>query len=517
MPPRPLLPLGYRPRNPEETVLHQTLSDELETFLAEAEAKSPHSRGVPSFVRRELERFLTCGVLSNGFMRVWCPNCNDDLLVPFSCRGRGFCPSCLGRRMTDCAAHLVDRVIPLQPVRQWVLSLAFPLRYLVGYDADLLTDVLSIFVASVSRLYQSAAEKRGITDPRTGGITAVQRGDSALRLNPHFHTLFLDGVFSRGEAGGRPRFHPHLDLSDADVTHVVEDVRDSVLSLLRRRGQLPDEDGLLDEPDRLATGDPWLSACYEQSIRGTGTRTGTTGSERGKRAIRKGVVKGLVGPPTLGGTLCAQAGGFDLHANVRIRRGQRGALERLAQYILRPPLSNDRLSRLDDGSLRYQLKRRWKDGTDAIFMTASQLLEKLAALVPSPRTHQIRYHGVLAPNSGLRREIAPTPPARPSQCSKPPDPPASSPDDGPSEPCALRPDAGSPGWIRRARSPWAILLARAFNIDILTCVRCGARRRILAFIRHGATAQKILRHLGLHPDPPRIAPAREPPLAEPAW
>jgi len=59
---------------------------------------------LPGCVVAEVERYLTCGVLAHGFVRVWCPNCRDDLLVAFSCKGRGFCPGCCGRRMADRSA-----------------------------------------------------------------------------------------------------------------------------------------------------------------------------------------------------------------------------------------------------------------------------------------------------------------------------------------------------------------------------------------------------------------------------
>ena len=79
--------------------------------------------GLPQFVEREFREFLTCGVLEHGFARVRCDGCAYEHLVPFSCKGRGFCPSCGGRRMTERAAHLVDGVLPRVPVRQWVLTM----------------------------------------------------------------------------------------------------------------------------------------------------------------------------------------------------------------------------------------------------------------------------------------------------------------------------------------------------------------------------------------------------------
>lgn len=116
----------YARRVPEDTVLYGVVSDQLNTFFAHAESRG---RSVPAFVARELTRYLECGILAHGFVRVRCPACTHERLVAFSCKGSGFCPSCGGRRMADTAAFLVDRVIPHVPVRQWVLSLPIALRY----------------------------------------------------------------------------------------------------------------------------------------------------------------------------------------------------------------------------------------------------------------------------------------------------------------------------------------------------------------------------------------------------
>ena len=77
------------------------------------------------------------GILEHGCVRVGCARCGFERLVAFSCKRRGFCPSCLGRRMADTAVHLVERVIPEVPVRQWVCSLPWRLQVLLGYDRRL--------------------------------------------------------------------------------------------------------------------------------------------------------------------------------------------------------------------------------------------------------------------------------------------------------------------------------------------------------------------------------------------
>jgi hypothetical protein len=117
----------YVRRQPEGTVLHQVVREHLETFLAEARLRGG-GEGLPRFVERELREFLTCGVMAYGFARFRCGGCAREMLVAFSCKGR-ICPSCCGRRMGELAAHLVDGVLGGLPVRQWVLTLPFRLRY----------------------------------------------------------------------------------------------------------------------------------------------------------------------------------------------------------------------------------------------------------------------------------------------------------------------------------------------------------------------------------------------------
>lgn len=132
-------------RQPEQSVLHQVVREHLETFLAEVRQRGG-GEGLPRFVERELREFLTCGVMARGFARFRCDGCRREILVAFSCKGRGFCPSCCGRRMGERAAHLVDGVLGSLPVRQWVLTLPFRLRYRLAYDHRLCRAVLGVFV-----------------------------------------------------------------------------------------------------------------------------------------------------------------------------------------------------------------------------------------------------------------------------------------------------------------------------------------------------------------------------------
>ncbi len=114
-------------------------------------------------------------LLTFGFARVPCSGCGRDDFVAFSCKGRGFCPSCGGRRMADSAAHLVDEVLPDVPVRQWVLSFPFRIRYLLAYDPKLCCAVRRIFVRSVLDFLERQAQQQGHFGARSGAVVLVQR------------------------------------------------------------------------------------------------------------------------------------------------------------------------------------------------------------------------------------------------------------------------------------------------------------------------------------------------------
>jgi hypothetical protein len=126
-------PSAYVPRDPSTTVLYHVVADHLETFLASLDADTD-AKGLPAYVQRELYDYLQGGILAHGFFRLGCDTCHKELLLPFSCKRRGFCPSCAGRRMAQTAAHLVARVIPWVPIRQWVVSVPVP-RDCVGGGA----------------------------------------------------------------------------------------------------------------------------------------------------------------------------------------------------------------------------------------------------------------------------------------------------------------------------------------------------------------------------------------------
>jgi hypothetical protein len=105
--------------------------------------------------------------------------------------------------------------------------------------------------------------------------------------------------------------------------------------------------------------------------------------------------------------LGAYLDGFSLHAGVHLHANDRKGLARLCGYGARPPLSQERLSQLPDGRIAYQLKRPLGDGRQLLLMRPTELLRRLATLVPPPRAHLVRYHGVFGPALGWRRQVIP--------------------------------------------------------------------------------------------------------------
>ena len=522
--------LAYVRRRPEESVLYGVVQAELESFLADAQARE---RPVPRFVERELRAFLACGILAHGFVRVRCDTCARERLVAFACKGRGFCPSCGGRRMADTAAHLVDRVIPWVPARQWVLSLPYALRYRLAWDARLASQVLSCFLGSVFASLRRRARLR-IGRRRSfqcGAVTFVQRFGDALNLNVHFHALVLDGVYARGESGG-PRFHPLPPPDGDEVARVARRIARRIVRLLERRGLHPAADS--EEADPLGDRQPLLACLYAASVSG---RVATK-SRAGRRTLRVGDRIDPEALPELEGERCASVDGVSLHANVAVPARDRRRLERLCRYMARPPVATDRLSRLADGRLLYRLKHRWRDGTSHIVFEPRELLEKLAALVPPPRFHMARYHGVLGPCASARPRVVPVAqePAPPTVLEAATThvgchasdhgggSPSRQPVHGdhaefaarsaPSAGTELRtPDSASESapiasLVRARRLAWADLMRRVFALDVLECPGCGGRMRILAAIHPPEAAQAILACLGLPERAPPIAPAR---------
>jgi hypothetical protein len=419
--------------------------EHLETFLAR---RAEEGEPMPSFVVDELRDYLRCGVLARGAVRFLCEHCGRDRLVALSCKGRGFCPRCMGRRMTEMARHWVSAVLPRVRVRQWVLSLPFALRVPLAYHHDLTLAVHGVAARVIEGWYRDKGRELGIIDPRTGNITAVQRFGSDLALNVHYHMLFTDGCHDVLGA-----FTPIAAPTRAELEALCTHIAERVQKLLERRAlEVPEERTLC------------LALARSAARRGMNKHApeGTDPDHDGEPEWK----------------LKARVNGFDLEATTVVRAEDRERLENLARYLLRPPLADRRVRLLPADQVALELKSPWKDGTRWISMSADTFLERLASLVPRPRTNQVLYRGVLAAHSARRPHVVPQP------------------DDDERH--------------RPKNATFCELMKHGLGVDILACP-CGHRMKYVATIFDKKGLARLLRAKGLphHLEP--IRPARGPP------
>jgi len=467
----------YARHHPEQSTLYEVVRDNLATLYAAVD-EGALSITLPAFVRKELDGYLDCGLLCRGFARLKCEHCNESRLVAFSCKGRGFCPSCLGRRMASTAANLVEHVLPPSPLRQWVLTVPFAWRARLAYDGELFGAVTRVCTSSILGFYTERMKKEGVSGGQSGAVVVVQRTSSDLKLAPHLHVLLLDGVY-RELDGSTVGFTALPHLSTREVGEVLETICTRVDKLVRRRGLL--DDGAL-EPQ--AEADEPLSSLAVSAVSG---ESPPAGPEWRRRMLPPLAPQALA----FDKPLCARKDGFTLHAATHAGALDLVGRERLCKYVLRPAVAQERITHGPDGLVRIALKRPFADGTVAIDLDPLSLLTRLAASVPAPRLHTVRYAGVLAPASKLRSRIVPQPVVAPAN-----DTTRAS--DLPPKRCGSH------------YRPWAELLKRTFDIEV-HCPRCGARMKLVAIVTDPGSIKRVLRHLGEPTDPPAREPARGPP------
>ena len=155
-------------------------------------------------MQREFEDYLTGGRLAHGFLRVRCSDCHAERLVAFSCKRRGSPKLRRAAHGLMSAALLVDEIFPRLPLRQWVLSVPLPLRFLLAREPQVMGSVLGIVYRAIASYLINQAGFTATT-AQTGAVTLIQRFGSALNLNVHTHLLFLDGVYLDTDAGPRLR------------------------------------------------------------------------------------------------------------------------------------------------------------------------------------------------------------------------------------------------------------------------------------------------------------------------
>lgn len=500
----------YRPRVPTDSVLFRVLDENLASVLIELE-ETGHD--LPWFVRRELEGFLRCGIAECGAALARCRACSHERLVPWSCKGRGFCPACTTRRMHDTAAFLVARVLPGVPVRMWVLSFPPPLRYLLAYDSKLCAQVLGIFLGEVFSWLRHAAKRelslRSVRHAFPGSVTMVQRFGDGLRCNLHLHVLALDGVYVQTSDHELPVFRALPAPSKLDAQIIGTNVWMKTTRLLQKLGRYFDADP--GDADALAREHPLLAACCAAAVQ----NTVALGPRAGQRILRVGAPHGLGVQTDATETeveqgenqVCTPTHGYNVHAGVRISAQDRGRLERLCRYAARGPIAADRLSLTPDGHVVYRLRKKWRDGTTLLVFTPRQLIQRLVALVPPPRFNLTRFHGVLASRARLRAAVVPKSPDKLSRMSQQ----RLFGRDGRARNPPVRKD-GRPRVDPRQRATWSQLLEKTFPETRNVCPRCGGKLEIVSSALPPAAIRRFLElHHPVGNDIPDTRLARGPP------
>jgi len=524
----------YVPREPHATVLYRLVKEHGDEFLRHA--RESYDGPLPRYVEDELRGYLRCGDFTRGFVHLRCHRCEHDLLVPFSCKNRGLCPSCAGRRMAAQAAHLVDRILPAVPIRQFVLSFPFELSLLAATKPEVLRALARIHAEELARHYKQSAKKSGEAGKlHAGAVTFVQRFGSSLNLHVHLHTCALDGVYVEGDDGEAPRFVSAAPPSRAELYVLTERVALRVMTWLRKRGYAKDDDHASnDTPER----------SFAEVLAQLATQRGTLENVKDDTGESDGPAE----PAAPLGDEAVTRHGFNMHASLTIAAEDDLGRERLCRYGLRPPFSLSRMRVLSDGRISYRVKKSSRRRSRCRIMTPVECIARLCALVPPPRYPLTRFHGVLAPRAKLRPRIVPRLPdgvahaciSRSSRRAEQSElrvetgerpPPRDK--TGPIIPAALPVSAttlarsidaadvpmpnvlsvrhlarigGGLLFAATSNVPWATLLARTFDIDIKACARCGGRLEVRAVVTDHDIASRILDAIP--------AAARAPPSAD---
>lgn len=528
----------YVPREPQQTALFGLVQEHLEDFFRHA--REAYDGPLPKYVKDEFRKYLACGDFSRGFVHVQCPVCRADKAVAFSCKVRGLCPSCAGRRMSGTAAHLVDCVLPASPVRQYVLSVPYELSGLAATRPDVLRALSRIFWEGLRRRYQRWAKRawHATTRVETGAVTGVHRAGSSLNVHVHFHVLCLDGVYVEAEAkDGALRFEAAPAPSRAELCETLEYVYARVLKWLARRGLLREADA--------SNAAPSFSASEAMTLAGMQRGTLETAKDTAKLAAPEPAEPAEPAEPPARVTDAVVHERFNLHASVHVPAHDDLARERLCRYLARPAFSLARFSVRRDGTVVYRVKKAGRGRIKQRVMSPVECLARLAAMVPPPRYPLLRLHGVLAPRHAWRARVVPRPAESHAGCTKSSakekrkkgaraiERPVPSAQSGRGEAAAatevvaistllvtgaasqVAPNILSVAhWDRLlggelyaplSRLDWATLLRRTFDVDVKSCGACGGRMTVRAVVTDPASIEKLLRALRRPRAPPAAA------------
>lgn len=335
----------YSRRQPEKTTLYKVIQ---ENWLTLKDRIQEAGDILPKYIESEFEEYLKCGILAFGFLRNHCDTCGKEHIVGFSCKRRGFCPSCMGRRMAETTIFLTEQLIQNIPVRQWVLSFPIPLRYWMARSPKLLTQIHKITSRAISTHYRKLAKPN---KGKIGEICLIQRFGSDLRLNVHLHMIFSEGIWDKAGI-----FHVTRGPTDQEVEKIVAKIKTKCLRLLLNLGYIQDDGQISTSTDADDESDSIINKALAAAIRANQL------FKPNHKVPRLGQFDKQFEPKRKG-PKCATIDYFSLHANTYVAANDKKGLERLIGYVTRPSVSEARLSINSKGDVLYKLKNPFSDGT----------------------------------------------------------------------------------------------------------------------------------------------------------
>ena len=181
----------YTARRPEETTLYRVVYHYREQLEYCWEELFSERYGIlRDEVLRAFDRYLDCGTLKHGCALACCENeqCNHSMLIAFSCKRRGLCPSCQAKRSVLFAENLHDNVLLPAPHRHLVFSLPKRLRIYFKFDRRLFSQLYRAAWETWSEYVESV-----LPGATPGAVMALHTSGSLLNYHPHIHAIALDG------------------------------------------------------------------------------------------------------------------------------------------------------------------------------------------------------------------------------------------------------------------------------------------------------------------------------------
>lgn len=426
--------VAYEQRDPRNNQYHQCVESNFEELekVWDSTYRKQYGYWRP-YVLDVIHKYLDCGDLHQGFARVWCDDCHHEYLLPFSCKKRHFCPSCHQKRVVEFGEHLYEDVMEKVPHRQWVFSIPKRLRPYFMHDRKLLAKLSLCAWHVLSRYLRESVSIDGGKDGESvrkslqpGCIIAVQTFGEFLNFNPHLHIIATDGCF---DSDGKFMKGISPNAADLEAAFIA-----GVFDMLRKEKALN------------------ISVIFNMN---TWTHSG-----------------------------------FNIYCGHAVTPLDAEGLEKLAQYIVRAPFSQERMTYISenessDGKAKVVYEGKTTKAVETF--TALDWLARLVTHIPSKGEQMVRYYGYYSNKSrGQRKKNNSTV----TVLEKP-------------GIDILESDIGR----KRFRKNWARLIQKIYNVDPLLCPKCNSKMRVISFIEDDNTIKKILVHLKLWE-----APNHDPPV-----